>query len=89
MRADPSADGMLFLVYITLIWIGMILGFGRETANHFKNDDPPYPINDVLALGIGAYDLLTCGRLPPAYVAGLIWSFGWQITHVSLYLWPA
>lgn len=25
----------------------------------------------------------------PAYVAGLIWSVGWQVTHVGLYLWPA
>jgi hypothetical protein len=25
----------------------------------------------------------------PAWVAGLVWSFGWQVIHVSLYLWPA
>jgi hypothetical protein len=228
------ADGALFLIYITLIWIGMILGFGGEIARHIKNNDPPYPMilhvhsavfvtwlvaytaqillirmakpalhrrlgmamvlgigamaivgpltaytihnlnwgtprsdpaffsvqlgdligfiglsvaglvlrkrpaahkrlmllailqlstagfarwlggsigaaypfgvwgqsfwatfltlhltNDVMALGIGAYDLVTRGRLHPAYVAGLIWSVGWQVTHVSLYLWPA
>lgn len=228
------ADGVLFLVYIALIWLGMILGFGREIASHVRNNDPPYPMilhvhsavfvtwlvaftaqillirtgrpalhrrlgmamafgvgvmavvgtltaytiqnlnfgtarsdpaffsvqmgdligfvglsvaaivyrqrsaahkrlmllailqlstagfsrwlggtvggafpfghwgqsfwatflilhltNDVLALGIGAYDLLTRRRLHPAYVAGLVWSFGWQATQVSLYLWPA
>ena len=232
--ATHPADGALFLIYIALIWIGMLLGFGGEIARHIKNNDPPYPMilhvhsavfvtwllaftaqivliragkpalhrrlgvgmafgvgvlavvglltaytiqnlnfgtprsdpaffsvqlgdvigfvglsvaaivlrkrvaahkrlmllailqlstagfsrwlggaigaaypfgywgqsfwatflilhltNDVLALGIGAYDLLTRGRLHPAYVAGLAWSFGWQVTHVSLYLWPA
>ena len=231
--AHPG-DGVLFIVYITLIWIGMILGFGGEIARHVKNNDPPYPLilhvhsavfvswlvaytaqilliraaqpalhrhlgmamvfgigamavvgpwtaytihnlnwgtprsdpaffsvqlgdligfiglsvaglvlrkrpaahkrlmllailqlstagfarwlggsigaaypfgvwgqsfwatfltlhltNDVMALGIGAYDLATRGRLHPAYVAGLIWSVAWQVTHVSLYLWPA
>lgn len=45
--------------------------------------------NDLLALGIGVYDLLTRGRLHPAYLIGLVWSFGWQIIHVSLYLTPA
>jgi hypothetical protein len=228
------ADGALFLIYITLIWTGMILGFGREIAQHIARNDPPYPTilhvhsavfvtwlvaftrqillvrmgktslhrrlgialafgvgvlavvgpltaytiqnlnfgtprsdpaffsvqlgdtigfvglsvaaivlrkrvaahkrlmllailqlstagfsrwlggavgaaypfghwgqsfwatflilhltNDVLALGIGGYDLLTRGRLHPAWVAGLVWSFGWQVIHVSLYLWPA
>lgn len=228
------ADGALFLIYITLIWIGMILGFGGEIARHIKNNDPPYPMilhvhsavfvtwlvaytaqillirtakpalhrrlgmamvfcillmaivgpvtaytihnlnwgtprsdpaflsvqlgdligfiglsvaglvlrkrpaahkrlmllailqlstagfarwlggsigaaypfgywgqsfwatfltlhltNDVMALGIGAYDLATRGRLHSAYVLGLIWSVGCQVTHVSLYLWPA
>jgi hypothetical protein len=232
--AVHPADGALFLAYITLIWIGMILGFGGEIARHIKNNEPPYPMilhvhsavfvtwlvaftaqivlirtknpslhrrlglamvfgiglmaivgpltayaiqnlnfgtprsdpaffsvqlgdligfvglsvaaiiyrkrpaahkrlmllailqlstagfarwlggpigaafpfghwgqsfwatflilhlsNDVLALGVGAYDLLTRGRLHPAYVAGLAWSFGVQVTHVSLYLWPA
>jgi hypothetical protein len=45
--------------------------------------------NDVLALGIDAHDLLTRRRLHPAWVAGLVWSVGWQVIHVSLYLWPA
>lgn len=228
------ADGALFLVYIALIWLGMVLGFGREIARHISNNDPPYPMilhvhsavfvtwlvaftaqillirtakpalhrrlgvamtfgigvlavvgpltaymiqnlnfgtprsdpaffsvqvgdvvgfvglsvaaivlrkqaaahkrlmllailhmstagfarwlggaigaaypfghwgqsfwatfltlhltNDALALGIGAYDLLTRGRLHRAYVAGLIWSFSCQAIQVSLYLTPA
>jgi len=37
------ADGALFLIYITLIWIGMVLGFGREIARHIANHEPPYP----------------------------------------------
>ncbi len=40
---DP-ADGPLFLIYITLIWIGMLLGFGREIARHIANNEPPYPM---------------------------------------------
>lgn len=228
------ADGPLLLVYITLIWVGMLLGFGREIARHIANNDPPYPMilhvhsavfvtwlvaftaqillirtgklalhrrlgiamafgvgvlavvgpltaytiqnlnfgtprsdpaffsvqlgdvigfvglsvaalvlrkrvaahkrlvmlailqlstagfarwlggtiayaypfgywgqsfwatflvlhftNDMLALGIGVHDLLTRGRLHPAYMMGLVWSFGWQVIHVSLYLSPA
>jgi hypothetical protein len=227
------ADGPLFLIYIALIWVGMVLGFGREIAQHIAHNDPPYPMilhvhsavfvtwlvaftaqilliragnpalhrrlgmamvfgvgvlavvgpltaytiqnlnfgtprsdpaffsvqlgdligfvglsvagialrkqvaahkrlmmlailqlstagfarwlggtigaaypfgywgqsfwatflilhltNDVLALGIGVHDLLTRGRLHPAYVAGLAWGFGWQVIHVSLYLSP-
>jgi hypothetical protein len=228
------ADGPLFLIYIALIWVGMLLGFGREIARHITNNDPPYPMilhvhsavfvtwlvaftaqillirtgkpalhrrlgiamafgvgvlavagpltaytiqnlnfgtprsdpaffsvqlgdvigfvglsvaalvlrkriaahkrlmmlailqlstagfarwlggtigyaypfgywgqsfwatflilhltNDMLALGIGVHDLLTRGRLHPAWMMGLVWSFGWQVIHVSLYLSPA
>lgn len=231
---DHPADGLLFLTYIGLIWIGMVLGFGGEIARHLRNGDPPYPAilhvhsvvfvtwlvaftaqilfiragntalhrrlgvamaygvgvlvivgpltaytmqnlnfgtprsdpaffsvqlgdvigfaglsiaaivlrkrvaahkrlmllailqlstagfarwlggsigaaypfgywgqsfwatfltlhltNDILALGMGVHDLLTRGRVHPAYVAGLVWSLGWQVLHVSLYLWPA
>ncbi len=45
-RIAPThpADGPLFLIYITLIWIGMVLGFGREIARHIANNDPPYPM---------------------------------------------
>lgn len=38
------ADGVLFLVYIALIWFGMVLGFGGEIARHIKNNEPPYPM---------------------------------------------
>jgi hypothetical protein len=232
--ASHPADGALFLIYIALIWLGMVLGFGGEIARHIRNNDPPYPLilhvhsavfvtwlvaftaqillvragnqalhrrlggamafgvgvlaivgpltaytihnlnfgtprsdpaffsvqlgdmigfvglsvaaivlrkqaavhkrlmllailqlstagfarwlggaigaaypfghwgqsfwatfltlhltNDVLALGIGVYDRLTRGRVHPVYLAGLAWSFGWQVIHVSLYLSPA
>jgi hypothetical protein len=42
------ADGALFLVYIALVWIGMILGFGGEIARHIKNNDAPLPVAKML-----------------------------------------
>jgi len=69
--------------------IGSAISFGHWGQSFWATFLILHLTNDVLALGVGAYDLLTRGRLHPAYVAGLIWSFGWQVTHVSLYLWPA
>ena len=47
-----------------------------------------YLSNDVLALGIGAYDLLTRGRLHPAYLAGLGWTLALQLTALTLLFSP-
>ena len=48
-----------------------------------------YLANDVLALGIGGYDLATRRRLHPAYVAGIAWMLANQLTAVALYFTPA
>jgi len=44
--------------------------------------------NDLLILGMGAYDLVTRKRLHPAYVAGVVWCFGLQLTETFLYRAP-
>lgn len=45
--------------------------------------------SDLLLLGLGAYDLLTRGRLHPAYVAGLVWALLLQVTALTLLPNPA
>ncbi|MGH7024448.1 MAG: hypothetical protein ACREEB_12795 [Caulobacteraceae bacterium] len=44
--------------------------------------------NDVLILGLGAYDLVTRRRLHPVYLAGLAWIASLQLTEVWIYLSP-
>jgi hypothetical protein len=44
--------------------------------------------NDVLILGLGAYDLITRGRLLPAYVAGTVGIATIEAVAISLYLNP-
>ena len=100
LRKQPAAHKRLMLLAILQLstagfsrWLGNAIGsaypFGYWGQSFWATFLILHLTNDVLALGIGAYDLLTRGRLHPAYVAGLAWSFGWQVTHVSLYLWPA
>ena len=48
-----------------------------------------YLANDVLALGIGAYDLITRGRLQPAYLAGIAWTLLLQLVALTLLFTPA
>jgi hypothetical protein len=45
--------------------------------------------SDLLLLGLGAYDLVTRGRLHPAYLAGAAWMIAIQITAVTLLANPA
>jgi len=47
-----------------------------------------YLANDVLAVGVGIYDVVTRGRLQPAYVAGMAWTFALQLTASALYHAP-
>ena len=35
--------------------------------------------------GFGAYDLVTRGRLHPAYVAGVLWALALQCTAITLF----
>lgn len=45
--------------------------------------------NDVLILGLGAYDLITRRRLHPAYLAGVAWIGALQLSAGVLYFNPA
>ncbi len=47
-----------------------------------------YLANDVLAVGIGVYDVITRKRMHPAYVAGMAWTFALQLTASALYHAP-
>jgi hypothetical protein len=48
-----------------------------------------YLANDVLIVGLGAYDLVTRKRLHPAYIAGVAWMFALQLTAIFLDRSPA
>jgi len=48
-----------------------------------------YVCTTLLILGVGAYDLITRGRLLPAYVAAVIWIALIQTTSMALYFSPA
>jgi hypothetical protein len=43
----------------------------------------------VLLAGVGVYDLVTRGRLHPAYVAGVVWVASMQTAAITLYFNPA
>lgn len=50
-----------------------------------------YLPNDLVVLGIGAYDLITRGRLLPAYAAGVAWTAALQLLAMALLFsawWP-
>jgi hypothetical protein len=47
-----------------------------------------YFANDLLALGLGAYDLITRRRLHPAYVGGLAWTVLLQTIALQLLFAP-
>ena len=50
-----------------------------------------YGATGILALGLGAYDLITRGQLNRVYLPALVWSFGLQMAAVWLFfspVWP-
>lgn len=47
-----------------------------------------YLANDVLIVGLGAYDLVTRHRLQQAYIIGAVWIAAMQLTAVALYQSP-
>ena len=74
-------------------WVGGAVGaaypFGHWGQSFWATFLILHLTNDLMALGIGVHDRITRGRVHPAWVAGIAWSFGWQVIHVSLYLSPA
>ena len=75
-------DRNLFASYVLLVWLGIAMGFGPQIARHFAQSQP-------VILGLGAYDLITRGRLLPAYAAGTVGIATIQALAISLYLNPA
>jgi len=94
LRGDSSAHKRLILLATLYISdAGFARLFGDGVHGLLGNGFWPflaeaYLTNDVLALGIGAYDLITRRRLHPAYVAGLAWTFALQLTASALYHAP-
>jgi hypothetical protein len=95
LRGIPSAHKRLML--LGLIYISDA-GFTRY-LNNFAADPLGdgllgtaagiYLGSDLLLLGLGGYDLVTRGRLHPAYMAGAAWMIAIQITAVTLLTNPA
>jgi hypothetical protein len=90
LRGVPSAHKrlmMLGLIYISDAGFNRCLndfaaaalahGFWREFVDLYLG-------SDLLVLGLGAYDLATRRRLHPAYVAGVVWMLGLQLTARGL-----
>jgi uncharacterized membrane protein len=94
LRADSPAHKRLILLatlYISDAGFARLFGGGV----HGVLGDGVWPFlaeaylaNDVLILGMGAYDLATRKRLHPAYIAGVAWVFALQLTASFLYHSP-
>jgi len=95
LRNDSPAHKRLILMatlYISDAGFARIFGGGMHGLlgdGFWPFLGEAYFANDLLILGIGAYDLLTRKRLLPAYVAGVAWVFAWQLTASFLYHAPA
>ena len=95
LRSDPSAHKRLILLatlYIADAGFARFLGDGIHGI--FGDALWPYQpalylSNDLLILGIGAYDFATRRRLHPAYVAGLVWVAANQLGAILLESSPA
>jgi uncharacterized membrane protein YozB (DUF420 family) len=94
LRGDPSAHKRLIILatlYISDAGFARFLGDG---VHAFAGDGffpfmmEAYLANDLLVLGLGAYDLGTRKRLHPAYVAGVAWTAVLQLTATFLYRAP-
>ena len=95
LRGDSSAHKRLILLatlYISDAGFARLFGDG---AHRVLGDGfwpfvvEAYLANDVLAIGIGVYDLITRKRLHPAYLAGMAWTLALQLAASALYHAPA
>jgi len=93
-RGTPSAHKRLILIatlYIADAGFARWLGDGFHALfgdGYWSFIASAYLGNDVLLLGMGAYDLATRRRLHPAYLAGAAWTLAVQLTAAWLYLSP-
>jgi len=94
MRSQPPAHKRLMLLSTLYLssagfarWWFFALGnvFGPGFWSFFV---ALYVGADLLIAGLGAYDLVTRGRLHPAYVAGCLWILANEFTGAWLYFDP-
>jgi hypothetical protein len=97
LRSNPSAHKRLILLATLYIsdagfsrWLnaplGALLGHG-----YWPQLAAQYLPGDLVMLGIGVYDLITRGRLQPAYVAGIAWVATLELSAVAVLFsawWP-
>jgi uncharacterized membrane protein YozB (DUF420 family) len=94
LRNDsPAHKRLILLATLYISDAGFARIFGGPVHGLLGNGFWPflaelYLVNDVLILGMGAYDLLTRKRLHPAYVAAVTWIFALQLTAAFLYQAP-
>lgn len=70
-------------------WLGPTVSAHLGTSSLWALLATLYLGNDVLVLGLGAYDWITRRRLHPAYVAGVAWTAALQLTAALLVTSPA
>jgi hypothetical protein len=94
LRRDPSAHKRLMLLstlYLSTagfarLWL---LTIGETGTDHFWGFFIAYNIGgDVLIAGLGVYDLVTRGRLHPAYVTGTLWILANELAAAWLFFAP-
>lgn len=93
-RGNSAAHKRLMLLATLYISdAGFARWLGGPLHSMFGNGFWPYMphlylASDLLIVGLGAYDLITRRRLHPAYLAGLAWIAGNQLTAGYLYTAP-
>jgi hypothetical protein len=98
-RKDVATHKRLMLLAVLALstagfsrWLGGLTG-SLITFGHWGQFGPTFLImylpNDLLILGMGAYDLITRRHLLSAWIWGATWIFTWQAFEIGLYLTPA
>lgn len=91
LRNNSSAHKRLILLatlYISDAGFARFLGDSLQRAlggGFWPFMAEAYLGNDILVVGLGAYDLITRRRLHPAYVVGVVWTLANQLTASFLY----
>lgn len=92
LRSDAAVHKRLVLLAVlSIVDAGYVRWLGDPMTKLLGDGFWPfmaetYLANGLLILGIGAYDLVTRGRLLPAYVAGAAWVGGWLLLAGWLYV---
>jgi hypothetical protein len=91
LRADGSAHKRLMLLATIYIadagysrWIGTIIDHAGLATPFWGYFVALYGGSDLLALGLGGYDMLTRRRLHPAYLAAMAWIAAIQLVSVHM-----